>query len=83
MSDPIPPDAGPPAPGPDGTTRPRKRKRVRRRITDNDPEVRGAKLVARLTNPSLWMWIAYAMVGLAVTIFLLSRSIGRVPGAPG
>lgn len=43
----------------------------------------GAKLVARLTNPSLWMWIAYAMVGLAVTIFLLSRSIGRVPGAPG
>ncbi|MFO0851527.1 MAG: hypothetical protein U0871_23655 [Gemmataceae bacterium] len=83
MTDPTPPDPGPPATTPDGTARPRKRKRVRRRITDNDPEVRRAKLVARLTNPSMWMWVAYAMVGLGLMVFLLVRSIGRVPGAPG
>jgi hypothetical protein len=87
MPDPVPPtppNPGQPVPGPDpSSVKRRKRKRVRTRITENSPEVRRAKLIAKLTSPSLWMWLAYAAVGLALTVFLLVRSIGRVPSTPG
>lgn len=79
------PDPTRPVPGPADSTPPRtrKKKRKRVRIQERTYEERRRRFVTKLLNPNIWLWGLYVIIGLLLTLFLLSRSIGRAPTPAG